>query len=257
VSISPGSLEGKTALVTGAGRGLGRAIALSLARAGARVALLARTGSELDQTASQVRERGGSALVIRVDVSDPGQLTAAVARARGELGSVDVLINNAAVVTPLGASTGIDPAQCAAAIGVNVIAVASLSFLVLPAMLAGKWGRIVNISSGIAAQPAGMLRANAYATSKAALEAHTINLAAELCGTGVTVNAFRPGSVDTAMQAWIRGQDPGQIGAELHHRFTTSYQQGKLISPQQSAESLLARLPAGATGQIWNAADTV
>jgi 3-oxoacyl-[acyl-carrier protein] reductase len=162
-------MDGKTALVTGAGRGIGRAIALGLARSGAQLALVARSRDELDQTAGQVQGLGGKALVIPADVGDPGQLTAAAGRARAELGDVDVLINNAAVVAPLGASPGIERAQWAAAIGVNVVAVANLSFLLLPAMIANGWGRIVNISSGIAAHPAGMLRA--YATSKAALEA--------------------------------------------------------------------------------------
>jgi NAD(P)-dependent dehydrogenase (short-subunit alcohol dehydrogenase family) len=257
MAISSDRLSGKTALVTGAGRGIGRGIALGLARAGARVALLARSGDELDQTASQVLELGGHALAIPADVSDPGQLTGAVKRTRDELGDVSVLINNAAVVWPLGASTSIDPAQWTAAISINVIAVARLSFLLLPAMIANRWGRIVNVSSGIAASPAGMLRANAYATSKAALEAYTVNLAAELDGTGVTVNAFRPGSVDTAMQAWIRGQDPAQVGAELHRRFTASYQDGNLISPLQSAQSLLARLASDDNGQIWSISDSV
>lgn len=253
--ISSDSLGGKTALVTGAGRGIGRGMALGLAQAGARVALLARSGDELDQTASQVQELGGRALAVPADVSDPGQLTAAVKRIRDELGDVTVLINNAAVVWPLGASTSIDPAQWAAAISINVVAVASLSFLLLPAMIANRWGRIVNVSSGIAASPAGMLRANAYATSKAALEAHTVNLAAELDGTGVTVNAYRPGSVDTAMQAWIRGQDPAQVGAELHRRFTASYHDGNLITPQQSAQSLLERLDSDDNGRIWSFSD--
>lgn len=255
MAISSGSLGGKTALVTGAGRGIGRGIALGLAQAGARVALLARSGDELDQTAKQVQKLGGTALAVPADVSDPGQLTGAVKRIRDELGDVAVLINNAAVVWPLGASTGIDPAQWAAAISINVVAVARLSFLLLPEMIASGWGRIVNVSSGIAASPAGMVRANAYATSKAALEAHTLNLAAELDGTGVTVNAFRPGSVDTAMQAWIRGQDPAQVGAELHRRFTASYQDGNLISPQQSAQSLLARLDSDDNGRIWSLPD--
>jgi len=187
MSISAGGLDGKTALVTGAGRGIGRAIALGLAEAGARVVLLARSEGELDQVAGQVRVHGGRALVIPVDIGDPGQLAAAVKRTRAGVGEVDVLVNNAAVVGPLGASAGIDPAQWAAAISVNVVAAATLSFLLLPEMIAAGWGRIVNVSSGIAAHPAGMLRANAYATSKSALEAHTVNLAAELAGTGVTV----------------------------------------------------------------------
>jgi hypothetical protein len=75
------------------------------------------------------------------------------------------------------------------------------------------WGRIVNVSSVIVARPDRMIRGNAYAVAKAALEAHTVNPAAELRGSGVTVNAYRPGGVDTAMQAWIRQQEPERIGA--------------------------------------------
>jgi NAD(P)-dependent dehydrogenase (short-subunit alcohol dehydrogenase family) len=81
-----------------------------------------------------------------------------------------------------------------------------------------------------------------------------LNLAAELAGTGVTVNAFRPGGVDTAMQAWIRSQDPDRIGAALSGRFIRSYHEGTLLSPGQSAQALLTRLPGEATGQIWDAA---
>jgi NAD(P)-dependent dehydrogenase (short-subunit alcohol dehydrogenase family) len=73
---------------------------------------------------------------------------------------------------------------------------------------------------------------------KTALEAHTINLAAELRGTGVTVNAYRPGGVDTAMQAWIRQQDPERIGADLHERFNRTYTGGSLITPEHSAAAL-------------------
>src|SRR5260221_535751 len=109
-------------MVTGAGRGIGRAIALGLAEAGARVVLLARSEGELDQVAGQVRVHGGRALVIPVDIGDPGQLAAAVKRTRAEVGEVDVLVNNAAGVGPLGAGAGIDPAPWAAAISGNVVA---------------------------------------------------------------------------------------------------------------------------------------
>jgi 3-oxoacyl-[acyl-carrier protein] reductase len=248
-------LGGRVSLVTGGGRGIGQAIALELASSGARVAVLARSADELDRSVNLVRERGAEALAFTADVSDPDQVAAALARIRERWGPVEVLVNNAAVVWPLGASATLDPHEWASAIAINVTAVARLSFAVLPAMLDQGWGRIVNISSGIAAHPAGMLRANAYATSKAALEAHTLNLAAELADTGVTVNVFRPGGVGTAMQAWIREQNPQQIGIDLHQRFTHTYEQGTLLTPQQSASSLLPRLPTPATGQIWDAAD--
>ena len=100
-----------------------------------------------------------------------------------------------------------------------------------------------------------MVGANAYAATKAALEAHTVNLAAELAGTGVTVNAYRPGSVDTAMQAWIRDQDPDAIGRALHNRFTERHAAGALISPEASAAALIRRLDGDATGEIWDVAD--
>ncbi len=135
---------------------------------------------------------------------------------------------------------------------INVVAPAALTAAVLPGMLDAGWGRVVNISSGIAAHPEGMVRGNAYATTKAALEAHTINLAAELSGTGVTVNAYRPGGVDTAMQAWIRRQDPERIGAGLHERFSRNFADGSLITPAHSAAALLAHLAGDDTGAIWD-----
>jgi len=133
-----------------------------------------------------------------------------------------------------------------------VVAPAVLTAAVLPAMLDAGWGRVVNVSSGIAAHPGGMVRGNAYATTKAALEAHSINLAAELHGTGVTVNAYRPGGVDTAMQAWIRQQDPGRIGAGLHERFNRNHAEGSLITPEATAAALLTHLAGDETGAIWD-----
>jgi NAD(P)-dependent dehydrogenase (short-subunit alcohol dehydrogenase family) len=245
---------GKTALVTGAGRGIGRAIALGLGAAGARVILLARTAGQLDETRARLREQGVPAARIGVlpanlaDEEDRGRAAAAALAA----GRVDILVNNAATVEPLGPTAGIKAGDLRLALEVNVVAPAALAAAVLPGMLEADWGRVVNISSGIVANPAGMVGGNAYATTKAALEAHTVNLAAELRGTGVTVNAYRPGGVDTAMQAWIRRQDPGRIGAGLHERFNKNYAEGSLITPEQSAAVLLARLAGDDTGAIWD-----
>jgi NAD(P)-dependent dehydrogenase (short-subunit alcohol dehydrogenase family) len=124
-------------------------------------------------------------------------------------------------------------------------------------MRARNWGRIVNVSSGIVANPGGMIGANTYTGAESALEAHSLNLAAELAGTGITVNVYRPGRVDTAMQAWIRGQDPVDVGGGLVDRFAAAYQAGELITPAESAAALVSRLSSTATGQIWDVADVL
>jgi NAD(P)-dependent dehydrogenase (short-subunit alcohol dehydrogenase family) len=244
-----------TAVVTGAGRGIGRAIALELADAGADVALLARSRDELAETAAQVRALGRTALIVPTDLGDLGQIDTAVKRIRDEMGTADVLVNNAGVVWPLGPSAGVDPAEWARAITINLTAAATLTLALLPAMLRERRGRIVNVSSGVAEQASSMIGGNAYVTGKTALEAHTLNLAAELADTGITVNVFRPGTVDTAMQRWIRGQEPTKIGVDLHERFVRFHADGVLITPEHSARSLVGLLHGTSTGQIWNVSD--
>jgi NAD(P)-dependent dehydrogenase (short-subunit alcohol dehydrogenase family) len=248
-----GNLDGRVALVTGAGRGIGAEIAAGLARHGARVAMVARTASQLDQVAATVTAPGGTALALTADLGDEAQIVAALRRARSVLGEIDLLINNAAVVGPLAPTSALTRRQIADALALNVLAPIYLSGRVLPAMLDKGWGRIVNVSSGVASRPTMMIRGTVYAASKAALEARTLNLSAELAGTGVAVNVYRPGAVDTEMQAWIRGQDPDRIGSELHQRFMQSHAAGTLLTPQQSAAALLAHLDSDATGQIWEA----
>ena len=245
---------GKTALITGAGRGIGRAIALGLGRGGARVVLLARSAGQLNETRGLLLDQGVPAQRIQMlptDLADEEQRGRAV-EAVLAADRVGILVNNAATVEPLGPTDGIKAQDLRLAFEINVVAPAALTAAVMPGMLEAGWGRVVNVSSGIAANPAGMVRANAYATTKAALEAHTVNLAAELRGTGVTVNAYRPGGVDTAMQAWIRSQDPGRIGTGLHQRFNQNYAEGALITPEHSATVLLAHLAGDDTGAIWD-----
>jgi NAD(P)-dependent dehydrogenase (short-subunit alcohol dehydrogenase family) len=245
---------GKTALITGAGRGIGRAVALGLADAGAGLILVARSADQLAQTQAILRGRGapaGQARIVPADLGDEQQRGRAAAAALAA-GPVDILVNNAATVEPIGPTAAVPVAELRRAFELNVIAPAALSAAVLPGMLEAGWGRIVNVSSGIAAQPDFMVRFNAYTATKAALEAHTVNLAAELRGTGVTVNAYRPGGVDTAMQAWIREQDPGRIGTAVHERFNRNFADGTLITPGQSAAALIAHLAGDDTGAIWD-----
>lgn len=244
----------KTALVTGAGRGIGRAVALGLGDAGARVILLARTAAQLEETRALLRERGvpaGRVSVLPADLADEEDRSRAAAAALAA-GRVDILVNNAATVEPLGPTAAVPVAELRRTFELNVIAPAALAAAVLPGMLETGWGRIVNVSSGIVARPDSMVRFNAYAATKAALEAHTVNLAAELRGTGVTVNAYRPGGVDTAMQAWIRQQDPERIGTAAYEQFNQNFADGSLITPGQSAAALIAHLGGDDTGVIWD-----
>jgi NAD(P)-dependent dehydrogenase (short-subunit alcohol dehydrogenase family) len=246
------SFAGRVALVTGAGRGIGRAVALGLADAGAAVALVSRTEAELDAVAAEISGRGGAAVSVVADLSAPEQIAQAVDRVRTELGAVEILVNNAAVVWPLGPSATTDPGDWQRATLINVIGPVTLSLAALPTMIERGWGRIANVSSGVAENPAAMIGGNAYTSTKAALEAHTLNLAAELEDTGVTANVFRPGAVDTAMQGWIREQDPDQIGTALHERFIAMQQSGTLLTPQRSAGVLLEHLAADDNGEIWD-----
>ena len=190
-----GSLAGRTALVTGAGRGIGRAIAIGLAQAGADVLVTARSADEVAYTVAAIEAAApgaGKARMMTADIADNRQrqqvIDAGLARGR-----VDVLINNAATVEPLGASAAIWAGDLRQAFEVNVIAPAVLAAAVVPGMVAAGWGRIVNVSSAIVDSPASMVGGNAYAATKSALEAHSRNLAVELAGTGVTVNVYRPG----------------------------------------------------------------
>ena len=230
-------------------------MALQLAESGARVLLVARSIDQLNETAEEIKGFGGHALLIPADLSDMEEIVRTVVRTNDICGGVDILINNAAVVAPIGRSGDVDPTEWAKALAVNVVAVAALSIAFLPTMLERNWGRIVNVSSAIAARPDAMIGMNAYAASKAALEAHTLNLAAELAGSGVTVNAYRPGSVDTAMQAWIRAQDPERIGRDLHGWFAASFASGTLMTPEDSARSLLSHLLCEDSGRVWDVSD--
>jgi 3-oxoacyl-[acyl-carrier protein] reductase len=199
---NPVDLSGRVALVTGGSRGIGRAIALALAEAGANVAVnfLARA-AEAEDVAGQVRAFGRRALAIAADVSDGAAVTAMVGRVAEALGPIDVLVNNAGI----GPAHGLDDLTEAVfdrTIAVNLKSAFLCIQAVLPAMRARRFGRIVNISSG-AARGAGGIGVH-YNASKAGMEGLTRGYAARLAGEGITVNAVAPSLIDTEMVAPIR-----------------------------------------------------
>jgi NAD(P)-dependent dehydrogenase (short-subunit alcohol dehydrogenase family) len=248
------ALAGKTAVVTGGGRGLGAAIAATLVAHRLRVAVVARTSAEIEAVAASLRDRGGECVAVRCDVARAESVHRAHREVVRALGLVDVLVNNASVIWPMGATASVPLEEWTDALAINVNGVFSWTQAVLPEMLRRRWGRLITISSG-AAVGTGMVPANAYSVSKAAIEMLTRNLAAELAGTGVQVHAVQPGLLNTDMQTYIREQSPALIGVSLsaaHRRFKT---QGRLLDPAEPA-ALVARLLLEQTsGEIINIGD--
>jgi 3-oxoacyl-[acyl-carrier protein] reductase len=191
-------LQGRVALVTGASRGIGRAIALALAEQGAVVAVNFQTRAEdAEAVAGQIRSTGGKAIAIRADVSVSAQVADMAERVAAELGPVDVLVNNAGI-----AITGVREEDFDLGIAVNLKSAFLCSEAILPGMCARRWGRIVNISSGAARGP-GLLGV-VYNASKAGLEGLTRGYASRVAKNGVTVNAVAPGPTDTEMGAPLK-----------------------------------------------------
>ncbi len=194
------SLKGRVALVTGGSRGIGRAVAISLAEAGAAVAVnYLEKATEARNVVETIRGAGGLAMAVAADVSRSEAVAAMMAAVQRELGPVDVLVNNAGI----GLVRTVDDlteADFDRTIAVNLKSVFLCTQAVLPGMRARKWGRIVNISSG-AARGAGGVGPH-YNASKAGMEGMTRSYAARLVKEGITVNAVAPSLIETDM---VRG----------------------------------------------------
>ena len=190
-------LRGKRCLVTGGGRGIGRAIALALAREGARLALMARTESELDQTAALLSSIGDEALKLRVDVGRREEVDEAIEEILAGWGGVDVLVNNAGIQGPIGRVEEVDPEDWMQALQVNLGGCFYCTRKVLPAMIAQGYGKIIHLSGGGAVGPRPFF--SAYSASKAGVVRFSENLAGEVAEYGIDVNAIAPGAVNTRM----------------------------------------------------------
>ncbi len=237
--LSPGRLDGQVALVTGAGRGIGRAIALALGDAGAAVAVCARSGDDVTGVAGEIADRWGHALAIRCDVTDRQEVQSMVAAVQETLGPVDLLVNNAGRFGPVGPLAAADPDEWWQALEVNLRGPLYCARAVLPGMLARGHGRIVNVSSGVGLAAIPML--SAYVVSKTALYRLSENLAAETRGHGVMVFAIDPGLVRTAIsESALSCGEPS-----IEQWFTDAFG-GHQDVPAESAATLVAYLASGA-----------
>ncbi len=246
----------QVALVTGAGRGIGRATALELARQGLKVALVARNQAEIEAVAAEIKELGGTALPLAFDLANLGAIEELASRVNAQLGPVDILINNAAIAGPFGPTWEIDPAEWARAVEINLISPFRLLRTVLPGMRERNRGRIINISSGAAVNP--MERTGAYSTTKAGLDMMTRQLGVELAGSGVVTISLYPGIVDTAMQTDIRRQPAHKVGQAVVSRFQNYYTSGQLLSPEVVGQVIAALAGEGGKsfhGQVINISD--
>ena len=219
------SLNNRVALVTGGSRGIGRAVAISLADAGAAVAVNYREkATEARNVVETIRAAGGRAMAVGADVSRAAQVSEMMAACERELGPVDVLVNNAGV----GLVRSVDDLteeDFDLTIAVNLKSVFLCTQAVVPGMRARKWGRIVNISSG-AARGAGGVGPH-YNASKAGMEGMTRGYAARLVKDGITVNAVAPSLIETDMVRSGLATSPSRIPL------------GRFGTPEECAQAVL------------------
>ena len=198
-SEAEGGLEGQVAVVTGAGRGIGRAIAIGYAAAGAAVACAARTQDEIDGTARRIAAAGGRAIAVRVDVADARAVEALFARTAAELGGVDLVVINAGVDLARAPVAESEPEAWRATLEINLLGAYHCARAAVPHLRARGGGKILTVGSGLGHR--GLAGGSAYACSKAALWMLTRVLAQELRAEHISVNELVPGPVQTAMSA--------------------------------------------------------
>lgn len=194
------SLEGKTALVTGASQGIGRACALVLAKAGARVALAARNETKLTQVAAEISAAGETAQIFALDVASEDSIKATAKAVLGHFGSVEILVNNAGITKDT-LLLRMKRADWDSVMTTNLTGVFLTTQALVSSMLKARWGRVINITS-IVGETGQAGQAN-YAASKAGLIGFTKSLARELASRNITVNAVAPGYIKTAMTAVV------------------------------------------------------
>lgn len=249
-------LRGRRALVTGGGRGIGRSIALALARAGADVAVSSRTRSEIEAVAGEIAAVGGRGVAVELDVMDRDAIRRGVAEAADRLGGLEILVNNAGGVLANDLSDldalAHDPEIFEQNLFLNLTQAFHVTQAALPHMIRAGWGRIVSIGSGYATNGGGPL---AYTAAKHGLIGMTRALAYPAARHGITVNVLDPGWTNTRLVDWgAVGTLMGDKTAQEAHDFAAAQAiQNRIIEPDElgpMAAFLVSDAAAAITGQV-------
>jgi NAD(P)-dependent dehydrogenase (short-subunit alcohol dehydrogenase family) len=250
------TFKDRVALVTGGGRGIGRSIALGLAKAGCNVAVSARTQSELDQVAEEIRSQGVEGFAVSADAMSYEAIKTSVEAVLGHFGHIDILFNNAGGVvpgkTPLGLLSATHEDQAFTDnLLLNLVSAQRASREVLPSMLERRHGRIVNIGSGYAKRSGGTI---AYSAAKHGIVGLTRATAAEVAAHGVTVNCLCPGWTNTQLVDWdVLGMAWGTDADGAHEKASAENLQNRVLEPEELAPMavlLASDEAAGITGQV-------
>ena len=259
-------LSGQVALVTGGGRGIGRALALGLARAGAAVAVVSRSPAEIADAAKSIESEGGRAIAVPADVTDRASVERAVAETERQLGPIDLLVNNAGTFRVLGAVVEVDPDEWWREVEINLRGPFHCARAVLKGMLARRQGRIINVASAAGLSTFACL--SSYTASKAGVIRLTDALAAETREFGVSVFAIHPGTLRTPMnlgmqriaEAWHPGPLSPQLAQQMAEFFPRMYAEGRdtpIGKPVELVVKLASGRADGLSGRFLSVSDDI
>jgi 3-oxoacyl-[acyl-carrier protein] reductase len=250
-------LKGRSAIITGANQGLGKAIAAGFVRAGASVLLVARGEEKLlaaqQELVALVTQPGQTVHMARGDVSDPASCAAIVRQAQAQLPSITALVNNAGVYGPIGLIEDVGWEAWVEAIQINLFGTVLMCREVIPLMRAQSYGKIVNLSGGGATAP--LPRISAYAAAKAAIVRLTETFAAELGDAHIDVNAIAPGALNTRLLDEVLAAGPEKVGQDFYDRSLKQRDQGgaPLEKGAELAVFLASAASDGITGRLLSA----